>query len=30
MLLMAGMIYAQEGMYDDALKACHVGINLEL
>ena len=29
-LLIAGLIYSQEGMYDDALKACHVGLNLEL
>ncbi len=29
-LLMAGMIYSHEGMYDEALKACHVGLNLEL
>jgi hypothetical protein len=29
-LLISGIIYAQEGMYEDALKACHVGPNLEL
>eukprot|EP00798_Chlamydomonas_sp_ICE-L_P017567 gene17567-23890_t len=29
-LLIAGTIYAHEGNYVEALKACHVGLNLEL
>jgi coatomer protein complex subunit epsilon len=29
-LLMAGAIYSNEGMYEDALKACHSGISLEM
>ncbi|KAK9834048.1 hypothetical protein WJX81_005668 [Elliptochloris bilobata] len=29
-LLVAGMIYATEGNYVEALKACHTGLNLEM
>jgi hypothetical protein len=29
-LLISGIVYSQEGMYDEALKACHVGLILEL
>lgn len=29
-LLVAGVIYANEGNYVEALKACHTGLNLEM
>ena len=29
-LLVAGVIYASEGNYVEALKACHTGLNLEM
>ncbi len=29
-LVVAGTIYSHEGNYVDALKTCHVGLNLEL
>jgi len=29
-LLVAGMIYANEGNYVEALKSCHTGLNLEM
>ncbi len=29
-LLVAGLIYAQEGNYVEALKACHAGQSLEM
>lgn len=29
-LLVAGIIYANEGNYVEALKACHTGLNLEM
>ncbi len=29
-LLMAGTIYAHEGNHEEALKACHSGLNLEM
>lgn len=29
-LLMCGIIHAQEGNYVEALKACHTGITLEM
>ena len=29
-LLVAGLIYANEGNYVEALKACHTGLNLEM
>lgn len=29
-LLVAGIIYADEGNYVEALKACHTGLNLEM
>jgi coatomer protein complex subunit epsilon len=29
-LLIAGLIYSQEGNYVEALKACHSGLSLEM
>lgn len=30
LLVVAGLIYAQEGNYVEALKCCHSGLNMEM